>query len=262
MKNVFKYLRFEDKRNGKIFIITIDRPPVNAINIELLNELNLFCDDIKKDEKTRVIIFTGTGNVFSAGADLKEREKMSEKEVEDYIVNIRTTFERISELPVPVICAINGIAAGGGFELTLSADFRIASERARVGLRETALAIIPGGGGTQRLSRLIGPSKAKWWIMTARLFSAEEALKDGVVNMVVNHKNLISESISIAEEISEKGPVAIKQAKIAVDRGIELPIEKALELETRCYKKTIPTQDRIEGLKAFKEKRKPDYKGI
>jgi len=261
MKNPFNFLHIRKEKKGQIFLVTLDRPPVNALNAELLDELNSFCARIEKDENARVVIFTGEGKTFCAGADLKEREKMTDGEVEETVTCIRTTFARIAELPVPVICALNGTAAGGGLELALSADFRLASEEAKMGLRETALAIIPGGGGTQRLSRLIGENKAKWWIMTARMFSAEESLKDGVVNIVTEPEQLIPETMKLAEEFAEKGPLAIKQAKEAIHKGIELPLKKALELEKECYGKIIPTEDRVEGLKAFKEKRKPRYKG-
>jgi len=261
MDSPYTNLKIREEKNGEIVIVTIARPPVNALNGELLDDLNYLCGFVETNKTIRVLVLMAEGKVFSAGADLKERESMNEDEVEHIVSYIRDTFTRIADLPVPVVCVINGIAVGGGLELALTADFRMASKGAKLGLRETALAIIPGGGGTQRLPRLIGENRAKWWIMTARMFTADEALRDGVVNAVAEPEDLNDEAIKLAREIAQNGPLAMRQAKIAIRKGLNLPIKEALELEKACYGKIIATEDRMEGIKAFREKRNPVYKG-
>jgi enoyl-CoA hydratase/carnithine racemase len=167
----------------------------------------------------------------------------------------------VAALPVPTIAAVNGVAAGGGCELALGCDLRILSSDARIGLRETALAIIPGAGGTQRLPRLVGPSRAKRWIFTAALHSAEEALADGVADRVVPVDRLDEESREMAALIASNGPLGIRQAKLAIDGGLELSLDRALDLEWECWKGTLETEDRVEALRAFAEKRPPRFRG-
>ena len=161
----------------------------------------------------------------------------------------------------PVIAAVNGVALGGGTELALACDIRIASTKATMGLTETRLAIIPGAGGTQRLPRLIGRGKAKELIFTGRRVDAREALEIGLVNKVCEPEELMGEARKMAEMICETGPIAIQQAKYAINHGIETDISTGLAIESNAYWITIPTEDRLEGLRAFKEKRKPVYKG-
>jgi enoyl-CoA hydratase/carnithine racemase len=186
---------------------------------------------------------------------------MSVQDVERWVPFLSGTFTRIASLPMPTIAVVAGVAAGGGMELALACDLRIAEEPAKLGLRETALAIIPGAGGTQRLPRLIGPSKAKRWIFTARMHSAAEALVDGAVDLVVPEGQGLTETLALAREIAANGPVAIRLAKRAVDGGLDHPLKTALEHERRCYEGVLPTQDRLEALKAFVEKRTPVFKG-
>jgi enoyl-CoA hydratase/carnithine racemase len=170
-------------------------------------------------------------------------------------------MQAVAEIPVPTIAAINGAALGGGFELALACDIRVASSTAVLGLPETTLAIIPGGGGTQRLPRIAGVARAKELIFTGRRISAAEALQYGIVHEVVAPDELRTRAAAMAARIASNGPVALRAAKEAIARGIELPLEQAILLEHELYRRTIPTKDRLEGLQAFREKRAPVYRG-
>ncbi|RLB04374.1 MAG: enoyl-CoA hydratase [Deltaproteobacteria bacterium] len=251
------------ERDGQIVVLTLNRPEVmNSLNFPLLLALKDQVEEIHFDNETRVVIITGTGDrAFCAGADLKERATMSETEVKKFIFTIRNLFTFIENMNKPVIAAVNGIALGGGTELALACDIRIASTKASMGLTETRLAIIPGAGGTQRLPRLIGRGKAKELIFTGRRVDAKEALEIGLVNKICEPEDLIGEAKKMAEMICETGPIAIQQAKYAINHGIETDINTGLAIESNAYWITIPTEDRLEGLRAFKEKRKPVYKG-
>ena len=186
---------------------------------------------------------------------------MSEDEVRRYIQTIRNVFTSVEELPKPVIAAVNGYAFGGGLELALACDIRLASESAVVGLTETSLAIIPGAGGTQRLPRIVGLARAKEMVLRARRINAQEGLEYGLFLEVVDPEQLLGRAREIAGEIAANGPVALAQAKYAINKGIEVSLPVGLAIESNAYAVTIPTKDRIEGLTAFKEKRKPVYKG-
>ena len=260
MQFQFLNYRIEDY----IAVLTINRPPVNALNRELVAEIRLSAEQVATDvieSKVRAVIIKAEGKYFCAGADLKERMGMREEEVGPTVRNTSAAMEKIAQIPVPTIAALHGSAMGGGFEVALSADIRIVANTAQLGLRETALAIIPGAGGTQRLTRLVGPSNAILWITTARLFTAEEALQQGAVNFVTSEGDLMSKAWEIASEIAKNGPLAVQQAKKAILTGIAKSLETGLEIEHACYERIIPTRDRREGLQAFKEKRSPDYKG-
>ena len=217
---------------------------------------------IRFDPDVRVVIITGAGDrAFCSGADLKERATLSPIQVKEYIFTIRNLFTAIEQLNKPVIAAVNGVALGGGTELALASDIRIASATASMGLTETRLAIIPGAGGTQRLPRLVGKGKAKELIFTGKRIGAAEALAIGLVNRVCAPEVLIETCRQMAAEICETGPVAIEQAKYAINFGMETDLSTGLAIESNAYWVCIPTQDRLEGLAAFKEKRKPVYKG-
>lgn len=252
-----------ERRDDGIIIITINRPERrNALDRPTLAAGRTLIRDIQYDRSARVLIVTGAGDkAFCAGADLKEREHMTMVEVRQYIRYIRDTFTEMESLPIPVIAAINGVSMGGGTEMALACDLRIASPNAKIALNETSLAIIPGGGGTVRLPRLIGRGRAKDMIMTARWVEAEEALAIGLVNRIAPKGKLMETTIEVAEQIIRNGPIAITQAKYVINRGLELPLEEALQLESDGYEVTIPTKDRVEALEAFKEKRKPQFKG-
>jgi methylglutaconyl-CoA hydratase len=250
------------EREG-IVTLTLNRTDAaNALSLALLDELLAAYERIRYRNDVRVVIITGTGNkAFCAGADLKERAGMNETQVRQTLAKIRAAVNGLEELPMPVIAAVNGVAYGGGTELCLAADIRIAAASAKFGLTETSLAIIPGAGGTQRLSRLVGVAVAKELIFTARRIDAEEAKEIGLVSKVVPDDELLTHAHHLAEEISANGPLAVRQAKFAINRGIEVDLQTGLAIEAKAYEVIIPTEDRLEGLRAFKEKRKPNYLG-
>jgi enoyl-CoA hydratase/carnithine racemase len=246
-----------------IATVTLNRPEMmHAINRDLVGALERCMEELRFDPEIRVVIMTGTGaKAFCAGADLKERATLTPDEVQACLFSLWRVFDEIEKLPKPVIAAINGAALGGGLELALAADIRLAAESAVMGLTETRLAIIPGGGGTQRLPRLIGRGKAKELIFTGRRIGAAEALSIGLVNQVCPQGRLQAEVLKMAAEIAQAGPIAVRQAKFAIDAGLESDLQTGLSIEAHAYQACIPTEDRLEGLAAFREKRKPAYKG-
>jgi enoyl-CoA hydratase/carnithine racemase len=246
-----------------IVILTLNRPEVmNSLNFPLLHTLREQIESVRFRADVRVIIITGSGEkAFCAGADLKERATLPPEKVKEYIFTIRNLFTSIEQLNKAVIVAVNGIALGGGIELALAGDIRIASSSAIMGLTETRLAIIPGAGGTQRLPRLVGKGKAKELIFTGGRVNAQEAVDMGLVNKICEPQDLIEECKKMAATICETGPIAIEQAKYAINHGFETDIHTGLAIESNAYWVCIPTEDRLEGLAAFKEKRKPVFKG-
>ncbi|OLO36412.1 enoyl-CoA hydratase [Alkalihalophilus pseudofirmus] len=243
--------------------ITLDRPEAaNALSVQMLYELHEAIQEVKFNPEVRCVVIKASGEkVFCAGADLKERAGMDPVQVKRTVSLIQGNINDIEALPQPVICALNGSAFGGGLELALACDIRIAADHIKVGLTETSLAIIPGAGGTQRLPRLIGKGKAKELIYTARRVDAYEAEKIGLVEYVVSLENLDEKVNEITALIAKNGPVALQQAKYAIDKGLEVDLQTGLAIERKAYEVTIPTKDRIEGLTAFKEKRTPKYTG-
>lgn len=252
-----------EERREAVAILRLNRPEVmNSFNFAMLRELRERVEGLHWDRQARVVIITGAGEkAFCAGADLKERASLGEDQVREFIFTIRNLFTFIEFMSKPVIAAVNGIALGGGTELALACDLRIASENATMGLTETRLAIIPGAGGTQRLPRLVGRGKAKELIFTGRRVDAKEAFEIGLVNKVAPAEKLLDECLQMAAMICEAGPVAIGQAKYAINYGSEVDLHTGLAIESNAYWVTIPTEDRLEGLTAFREKRKPVYKG-
>jgi methylglutaconyl-CoA hydratase len=243
--------------------LIINRPEaMNSMNGDLVHALADTFSALADQPEIRVIVLTAQGDkVFCAGADLKERKQMSDAEVSQRIRDYKTTFERIANVPKPVICAINGYAFGGGLEIALACDFRIVAQETSLGLTELGLGIIPGAGGTQRLPRLIGVSKAKELMFTARRLSGPEALEWGVVNRCVPRADLLAEAYAFAMEMVKSAPIALAQAKRAIDQGIQVELASGIQLEAECYAGVIPTEDRLEGLAAFAERRTPIWKG-
>jgi enoyl-CoA hydratase/carnithine racemase len=234
----------------------------NSLSVALLRELAEHQARAAADRSLRVVIVTGSGTrAFCAGADLKERARMDEGAVAGFHRAIRAAFDGFEALPQPVIAAINGVALGGGLELALACDLRIAVQGAELALPEVGLGIIPGAGGTQRLPRLIGAARAKELILTARRVDAAEALAWGLVGQVVPPSELGPASLALAERVARNAPISLRQAKRAVDRGLSLPLHEALDLENKLYQACIPTADRREALLAFAEKRAPVFKG-
>lgn len=253
----------KEEKDG-VIQLTLNRPGVmNSLSFDLLRALQHEVEAIRFMTDVRVVIITGSGEkAFCSGADLKERATMSPAQVKEYILTIRNLFTAIEYLNKPVIAAVNGIALGGGTELALASDIRIVSKTAMMGLTETRLAIIPGAGGTQRLPRLVGKGKAKELIFTGRRVGADEALAIGLANQICEPDQLLTEAGKMAAMILETGPIAIEQAKYAINYGLETDLSTGLAIESNAYWVCIPTQDRLEGLAAFREKRKPVYKGM
>ncbi|MFD1848899.1 enoyl-CoA hydratase [Oceanobacillus bengalensis] len=246
-----------------VAVITLNRPTVrNAMSTALLDELNSVVSSINRDPSIYCVILTGSGEkAFCAGADLKERRKMTDVQVISAVRYIGETIMRVENLRIPVIAALNGVAYGGGLELALACDIRILADTAKLGLTETSLAIIPGAGGTQRLPRLIGLGQAKRLIYTAKPVDAAEALAIGLVEQVARPEELMDRTLELASIIATNGPIALGQAKMAINKGIETDLGTGLAIEHMAYQATIPTSDRREGLIAFSEKRKPVYNG-
>jgi len=244
-----------------ISVIHLHKPDTkNAISRLMLTKLRHSIEEIKFDNSARVLILkSDVPGAFCTGADLKERKSMPLDEVPKFVDGIRQLTQELSSLPVPVIAAIDGFALGGGLELALACDIRIASSNSKLGLVETKIAIIPGAGGTQRLSRLIGPALAKEMIFTAKVLSGDEAKSIGLVNHVSGDP--YSKARQIANEILKTGPISIRVAKIAIDQGSEVDLNSGLTIEQQCYAQVINTKDRLEGLQAFAEKRPPVFKG-
>eukprot|EP00898_Chlorokybus_atmophyticus_P007842 jgi/Chlat1/8059/Chrsp73S07521 len=234
----------------------------NSLGRVLVGELGRAVESAAGDARARAVVLrSGVEGVFCAGADLKERRQMIEDETVKFVNKLRSTFSALEALPVPTIAAMDGHALGGGLELALACDMRIAGASAVLGLPETSLAIIPGAGGTQRLARLIGMARAKEMIFTAARISAQQAEDIGLVNYCVPEGTAFERALQIAKQIAQQGPLAVKMAKLAVNRGCEVDLATGLVIEESCYQRIIPSQDRLEGLAAFVEKRKPKYIG-
>lgn len=245
----------------------MNRPAAkNSFSRSLVTKLYESIDLLAHDNNVRVVILRSlVPGVFCAGADLKERVKLSPEEVTKFVTSLRKLLTGIEQLPMPVIGALDGVALGGGLEMALACDIRTAASNAKLGLVETRLAIIPGAGGTQRLPRILSPSLAKELIFTSRIFTGAEAKEMGICNHSVE-QNVTKDAaylkaLEIAKEILPNGPIGVRMAKKAIDKGIDVDLQTGYAIEEACYAQVIPTKDRLEGLKAFAEKRKPNYTG-
>jgi methylglutaconyl-CoA hydratase len=247
----------------QVVTLTINRPAQrNAMSRGVLDALLAAIDNVAVRRDVRAVIFTGAGDkAFCAGADLKERAGMSPEETRAFLRRIRRVMDHTERLPMPTLAALDGVAFGGGCELALACDLRVMGEGAQLGLTECALGIIPGAGGTQRLPRLVGPSVAKELIFTARRLSAAEALAVGLVNHATPAGGALAKAREIAEEIKRCAPLAVEAAKAAIDGGIGAGISEGTLLEARAYEVTLFTEDRLEALAAFREKRAPVFHG-
>lgn len=251
----------EFKLEDGIAIVKMNRPKaLNALNSETLEELGLLFDAFAAKDVVKGVIVTGEGKGFVAGADIVEMSDYKSIEGRNYVNFAQGTFNKIEALEKPVIAAVNGYALGGGCELSMSCDLRIASEKAVFGQPEVKLGLIPCFGGTQRLPRLIGAGKAKELIFTGRNIKAEEALEIGLVNKVVKEEDLIDESVKMMKGILEMAPMAIAYAKVAINKGLDLDLNNALELEKDLAGITFGSEDKTEGMRAFLEKDQPKFK--
>lgn len=254
---------FREEKRGAVELWTIDgEDRRNAISRAMGRDLMERVERVASSRETRVVIITGAGDkAFCAGADLKERSTMSEADVRAFLGTLRQTLRRMETCDCIFIAAINGAALGGGTELALACDLRVAAPAAELGLTEVKLGIIPGGGGTQRMARLIGPGRARDLILTGRRINAAEALSFGLVNRLAPEGRLIDTAFALAVSIADNGPIAVAAAKHAMAEGLALPLDRALLLELEKYELVLASEDRLEGLRAFAEKRKPEFKG-
>jgi len=245
-----------------IATITLNRPEVlNALNSQVFNELGEAAQKLGADESVRVVIITGGDKVFAAGADIKQLATSTAVNVATSVRPSLRAFNLIENLSKPVIAAIAGFALGGGCELTLTADVRIAAEGAQLGFPEIKLGILPGGGGTQRLPRLIGAGKAKELIFSGDFITADEALRIGLVNKVVPAEQLLIEARKMAKKFAARGAVALQMAKTCINEGLQMDLDSGLQYEHKCFSLLFATEDQKEGMKAFVEKRKPNFQG-
>ena len=250
------------ERRGRVAVITINRPQkLNALNIQTRAEGAAALEELREDESVRVVVITGAGEkAFVAGADIGEFEGRTAVSQRD-VMTARSLFTAVDTFPKPVIAMINGFCLGGGCELALSCDIRVASETARFGQPEINLGINPGGGGTQRLTRLVGEGKAMELILTGDMIDAQHAYNLGLVNLVVPAADLEAKTLELANRIAEKSPVALRMAKEAVKTAARANLDEGLRREIDLFALTFSSEDKDEGVRAFLEKRKPDFKG-
>jgi enoyl-CoA hydratase/carnithine racemase len=253
--------RIEDL--GEVELWTIDgEGRRNSLSRAMIAELNAQLARAAQERRLRCVVLTGAGDrAFCAGADLKERRTMSDDEVHGFHRSLRAALDDIERSPKVFLAALNGAALGGGLELALACDLRVAADHAELGLPEVGLGIIPGGGGTARLPRAIGAARAKELILTARRLTAAEALAWGLVSRIAPLAALRDAALELARLVARNAPVSLRQAKRAIDGGLGLPLEAALDLENQLYQDCLATADRREALAAFAEKRAPVFKG-
>ncbi len=253
-----------EKLEHNILLVTLNRPKAsNAFDTRMAEEIiKLFEQLINKENNNRVVILTGSGEKsFCAGGDLKERQSMSDIEWELQHKVFERMIRSVLACPIPIIASVNGAAYGGGCELAAAADFIYAANTAVFAQTETRLGIIPGAGGTQNLTRAVGERRAKEIIYTGYPFSAKEGMEWGLVNAVYPLDSLMSKTITTAEQISKNAPIAIRQAKLAIHRGMQMSLSEGLAFEIEAYNKTIKTNDRLEGVNAFNQNRTPNFNG-
>ena len=256
---MYKTIKFEIKDN--IGYITINRPEaLNALNMDVLKDLKRCLAEISSKDAVRAIIVTGEGRSFVAGADIVQMKKLTPVKGREMMELGHEVMNTIEQIQKPFIAAVNGFALGGGCELAMACDIRIASEKAKFGQPEVGLGIIPGFGGTQRLPRLVGKGMAKYLIYTADIIPADEALRIGLVEKVVTPEDLMKEAEDVAKKITSKAPIAVGIAKTAINNGTEMDIKSASRLEVESEAVCFATKDKAEGMAAFVEKRPPEFK--
>jgi enoyl-CoA hydratase/carnithine racemase len=246
-----------------ILLATLDRPEVaNAFDTAAALELCELFERFRTEQRYRCVVITGAGDrAFCAGANLKERNSLSDAQWRSQHQTFERMFRAVRDCPIPVIAAVNGAAYAGGLELVLHCDFAYASAAAKFALTEVSLGIMPGGGGTQTLPRVVGERRAKELILAARPFSAEEALAWGLVNKLCAPGKVVQEALLVAERIAGLAPLAVRQAKQAIRQGLHRDLDSAMQLEIEAYNRLVGTEDCREGLRAFNEKRKPKFEG-
>ena len=251
----------QTKLEDGILLVTISRPKaMNALNTQFFNEMDELVASVKNDPEVKVMVITGDGKAFVAGADIAEMVNKNLEEGEAFSRLGQHTFRSLEKLPIPVIAAVNGFALGGGMELTMACDFRIAGTKAKFGQPEVNLGLIPGYAGTQRLSRLTGMGNALYLLMTADMIGANDALRIGLVQKVVEQESLMEEVMKIAKNIASKGPQAIQKVKEVARRGSEMNLDEGASLEAEAFGSLFgDNSEGREGMSAFLEKRKPEW---
>lgn len=245
-----------------IAVVTVNHPPVNAIDKKMVLELGQTIDELETDAKAKIMILTGAGDkAFIAGADIPVFSDLDKVSAEQFALSIQSVLSKMEASRKVVICAINGLALGGGCEVAMACDIRIASEKAKLSQPEVNLGVMPGAGGTQRLPRLVGKGKAMELVFTGDMVGAEEAKAIGLVNRVVPAESLLEEARKMAKKILTKGPVAIAMSKRAIHEGLEMTLKEGLKLEAKLFGELFETSDMKEGVKAFLEKRAPHFEG-
>jgi enoyl-CoA hydratase/carnithine racemase len=250
----------ESSRDGHVALLRLNRPEArNALSPEMMELIASALEELDPDPDVRCIVIAGSDKVFAAGADIKA---MSERSFADALRHPAAGFwRRVAAVKTPLVAAVSGFALGGGCELALACDLIVASETARFGQPEITLGIIPGGGGTQRLARVMGKQRAMEYILTGRQFDAEMALEMGLVNKVAKKKSWLEEAMALARTVAERPPIAVRLGKQAVLAAEETALTAGLENERRLYELAMATEDRVEGMQAFLEKRDPKFKG-
>jgi len=248
---------------GAVRVLTIDgEAQMNVLSRAFVGELAQQAREAAVEASVRAVVLTGAGRrAFCAGANLKERRGWTEDDVRRWLIELHGGLREVERCPKPWIAAINGLALGGGCELALACDLRVIDPSAQIGLTETKVGVIPGGGGTVRLARLVGVGRAKDLILTARRVDAQEALQMGLVNRISAAGDSVSAAVALAHEVAANAPVALAAAKASVDEAWDLPMDAALERERHHYEKPLLSEDRLEGLQAFAEKRPPKWRG-
>ena len=255
---MYQTIRYE--KNGNIGIATINRPEaLNALNSTVISELEQLISEVEKDAELGAFIITGEGRSFVAGADIGEQSTMDVAAGRKWGQRGSALFRRIEKLEIPTIAAVNGFALGGGCELSMACDIRLASEKARFGQPEVGLGIIPGFGGTQRLPRRVGVAKAKELIFSGKQIGAEEAKRIGLVNDVYAAEELLNKAVEMAKSFTANAPIAVKYSKACIDRGMQMDIDNGIALENELFAMCFATEDQKEGMGAFLEKRKEKH---
>jgi len=255
-----KYLKIKD--DNRVRLITISRPKaLNALNSGVLSELMAEMQRAETDSDCGVVVLTGEGKSFVAGGDIAQMSKMNSIQALEYARQGHKLTAFMENMSKVVIAAVNGYALGGGSELALACDMVVAARSAKIGQPEVTLGIIPGFGGTQRLVRTVGRNAAREWILTGGIYSADEAMRIGFVNQVVDDDKVVEAAMKMAKKVASNGPVAVAMSKKAINQGSQMALAQALAYEASLFGNIFDTEDQVEGTTAFVEKRKPDFKG-
>ncbi|MCM3617186.1 enoyl-CoA hydratase-related protein [Sutcliffiella horikoshii] len=258
MSRTYEYI--EVSIEGAIGVVMLNRPKVlNAINRPMVTEIVTVIEEFDRDDEVKVIVLSGKGRAFAAGADIDEMAEATAIELE--LLNQFTEWDRLAWVKKPIVGAVQGFALGGGFELALCCDILFAAHDAEFGFPEISLGVMPGAGGTQRLTKLMGKSKAMEWLLTGDRMSADEALHHGVINRVVAKELLMEETMKFARKIGKQAPLSLRLIKESVHKAVDYPIYEGMQFERKNFYLLFASKDQKEGMRAFKEKRKPNFEG-